>query len=197
MTKFIDLAVGDLFVGRNGRAVFVKDYLDKHPGEFPVYSASLEKPFGHVETFDYEGTYLTWVMNGYGGRVQEVSGKFSANRDRGVLMPRDGVKVPDMTYLRYAMEPVFVVAAVGRRVEGRRNDYTKLYPDDAMSQRIQVPVDRHGNLDYAKMEELGAKLRRIEAAQAEVRRALEEVLAARVTIESLVTGSDESRRSRQ
>jgi hypothetical protein len=190
MSRFADILVGELFEGRNGRAVFVKNYLDRHPGDFPVYSASLERPFGCVDTFDYEGTYLTWVMNGYGGRVQEISGKFSANRDRGVLVARAAVTVPDLTYLRYAMEPVFVAAAVGRRVDGRRNDYTKIYPETAMAQNIPVPIDSIGAYDYVKMAAVGAKLRRIEAAQAGVRRALEEVLAARVTIESLLSGDD-------
>lgn len=187
MSKFIDVAVSEFFAGRNGHPKFVKDYLDKHPGDFPVYSASLEKPFGHVDTFDYDGNFLTWAMNGYGGRIQEVTGKFSANRDRGVLVPLDGAKIPDLTYLRYAMEPVFMAAAVGRRVDGKRNNYTKLYPDDALVQRIPVPVDKRGNRDYAKMATLGARLRRIETAQVAVRDALEKVLAARVTIESLVS----------
>lgn len=190
MTKFVDVAVAEFFDGRNGHPRFVRNYVDKHPGEFPVYSASLEKPFGLIDSFDYEGDHLTWVMNGYGGRIQEVSGKFSANRDRGVLVPRHGVRVPCLTYLRYAMEPVFVAAAVGRRVDGRRNDYTKLYPPAALEQRIPIPVDQRGDYDYLKMDELGAKLRRIEVAQAAVRRALEEVLAARVTIESLVGSAD-------
>jgi hypothetical protein len=191
MTTFVDIAVGELFVGKNGHPKFVTDYVEKHPGEHPVYSASLERPFGRVDSFDFDadqfgGALLTWVMNGYGGRVQEISGKFSANRDRGVLVPRDGVKLPDLTYLRYAMEPVFVAAAVGRRVEGRKNDYTKIYPADAMAQRIPVPVNKIGHYDYAEMKRLGARLRRIEAAQAAVRVAVEEVLNARVTIESLV-----------
>ncbi len=188
MTTFRDVPVSDLFEGKNGRALFVKNYLDEHPGKYPVYSASLEGPFGFVDSFDYDGTFLTWVMNGYGGRVQEVSGRFSVNRDRGVLLPRDGVKVPDLTYLRFAIEPVFVAAAVGRRVDGRRNDYTKLYPAEALAQTIRVPFTAKDKYDYLKMEELGSKLRRIEAAQAGVKKALEEVLAARVTIESLVSG---------
>jgi hypothetical protein len=191
VTTFTDVAVGDLFTGQNGKAVFVKDYVDKNPGPFPVYSASLVKPFGYIDTYDYEGSLLTWVMNGYGGRVQEVSGRFSANRDRGVLVPHKGVKVPDLTYLRYAMEPVFVASAVGRRVDGRRNDYTKLYPGDAMEQRIPVPIDEHGHYDYEKMKALGDRLRRIEAAQAAVRRSLENVLAARVTIDSLLIGDED------
>ncbi len=190
MTKFIDVAVADLFDGRNGHPRFVRNYLDEHAGKYPVYSASLEKPFGLIDSFDYEGDHLTWVMNGYGGRIQEVSGKFSANRDRGVLVPKKDVRVPDKTYLRYSMEPVFVAAAVGRRVDGRRNDYTKLYPSTALEQMIPIPLDRNGAYDYAKMDELGARLRRIEAAQAAVRRTLEDVLAARVTIESLVGDAD-------
>lgn len=190
MTKFIDVALSDLFEGKNGHPRFVRNYVENNPGEYPVYSASLEKPFGFVDSFDYEGDFLTWVMNGYGGRVQEVTGKFSANRDRGVLVPLAGVRVPDKTYLRYAIEPVFVAAAVGRRVDGRRNDYTKLYPPAAIEQKIPIPVNRHGSYDYRKMDELGARLRRIEAAQAAVRRTLEDVLAARVTIESLVGGAD-------
>ena len=190
MSSFTEIMVGDLFVGENGRPQFIKSYVDEHPGPYPVYSASLARPFGFIDTFDYDGTYLTWVLNGYGGRVQEVSARFSANRDRGVLVPRDGVTIPDLTYLRYAIEPVFVDSAVGRRVEGKRNEYTKLYPPVAMELPIRVPVTRGDAFDYAKMAQLGARLRRIEEAQASVRRALEDVLAARVTIETLM-GSEE------
>lgn len=188
MSEFTDIAVGDLFEGRNGHPRFIRNYLDEHPGPYPVYSASIEGAFGYVDSFDYDGEYLTWVMNGYGGRVQEIGGRFSANRDRGVLVPLPDTRIPDLTYLRFAIEPVFVAAAVGRRVPGRRNDYTKLYPKTAVVQRIQVPVLPDGTLDFATMEALGSRLRRFEAAQQEVRQALENVLAARVTIESLLQG---------
>lgn len=190
MSVFKEIAVGEMFVAHNGRAVFVRNYLEKHPGPHPVYSASLAMPFGHVDTFDHEGDHLTWVMNGYGGRIQEVSGKFSANRDRGVLVPIEGFTVPDLTYLRYAMEPLFVASAIGRREDGRRNEYTKLYSEAALAVRIPILMDSQGHLDYVKMAELGARLRRIEAARAAVRQSLEDVLAARVTIESLVMGGD-------
>lgn len=186
MTTFVDVQLNELFHGVNGHQRFIKSYLDAHRGEYPVYSASLEGPFGMVDTYDFEGHHLTWVLNGYGGRVQELRGKFSANRDRGVLVPRKGVRTPDLTYVRFAVEPIFVAAAVGRRVDGRRNDYTKLYPPEALAQTIRVPVDGAGRYDYAKMKQLGARLCRIEEAQASVRKALEEILAARVTIESLV-----------
>lgn len=172
-TTYAEVQIGDLFEARNGCAKFIKDYLDAQPGDFPVYSASLTRPFGFVNTFDYDGMYLTWVMNGYGGRVREVAGRFSVNRDRGVFVPRAGVTVPDLTYLRHAMEPQLVDAAVGRRVDGSRSDYIKIYPEAACAVQIRLPFAAPGVLDYERMIQIGKRLRGIEAAQHVVRLARE------------------------
>jgi hypothetical protein len=165
VTEYAEVAIGDLFEARSGRPIFIRDYMDANGGDFPVYSASLAKPFGHVAEFDYDGSYLTWVMNGYGGRVQEVTGCFSANRDRGVLIPRDSDNTPDLTYLRFAIEPQLVAAAVGRRVDGHLNEYTKIYPSAAEEVLISLPLDDAGAYDYARMIVIGDKLRRVEVAQ--------------------------------
>ena len=183
MTKYTEVPIGELFQGINGRAKFIKDYIDTHSGDYPVYSASLTNAFGYVNEYEYDGHYLTWIMNGYGGRVQEISGKFSANRDRGVFVPRDGVTIPNLTYLRFAMEPQLVAAAVGRRVDGRQNEYTKIYPDNALEVLVRLPLNDSGQYDYNKMSELGAKFRRIEMAQEQVRRAQEPLLRAAFTID--------------
>jgi hypothetical protein len=183
VTEYAELAIGELLEASNGRAKFIKDYIDAHPGPHPVYSASLTKPFGYVDEFEYSGTFLTWVMNGYGGRVQEVTGNFSANRDRGVFRPREGVRLPDLTYLRFAMEPQLVAAAMGRRVDGRLNEYTKIYPDTAMDVVIRLPLNDSGQYDYDRMSRLGAKFRRIEAAQNDVRLARDALLRAAFPVE--------------
>ncbi|MFE1728698.1 hypothetical protein ACFW6X_00845 [Streptomyces bacillaris] len=169
MTTYAEFPIGDLFEAANGRAKFIRDYMDAHPGPHPVFSASLVKPFGHVDEYEFEGRFLTWVMNGYGGRVQEVNGQFSANRDRGVLIPKPVIDGADLTYLRFAMEPQLVAAAVGRRVDGRLNEYTKIYPQTALEQVIRIPVTLTGDIDLARMKEIGTRLRRIEAAQVRLR----------------------------
>ncbi|MEU7353785.1 restriction endonuclease subunit S [Streptomyces albidoflavus] len=169
MTNYAEFAIGDLFEAVNGRAKFIRDYMDTHAGPYPVYSASLVKPFGFVNEYEFEGRFLTWVMNGYGGRVQEVDGRFSANRDRGVLIPRPVIEDADLTYLRFAMEPQLVAAAVGRRVDGRLNEYTKIYPQTALEQVIRIPIDSMGNVDLDRMKAIGSKLRRIEASQVRLR----------------------------
>ncbi len=183
MTAYKDVAVGDLFEAQSGKAKYIRDYMDAHPGQYPVYSASLSRPFGFVHEYDYDGRYLTWVMNGYGGRVQEVDGKFSASRDRGVLVPRQGVQVPDLTYLRFALEPQMVAAAVGRRVDGRLNEYTKLYPATAESVLIPLPVVEGAHYDYGRMLEIGEGIRRVEQAQQAVQAAQEPLARATFSIQ--------------
>lgn len=171
MTDYKEVAIGDLFEAQSGKPKYIRDYMDANPGDFPVYSASLARPFGFVDSFDYDGAYLTWVMNGYGGRVQQVEGRFAATRDRGVFVPRDDIEIPDLTYLRFAMEPGLVADAVGRRVDGRLNEYTKIYPDTAMAVLISLPVDAAGEYDVARMKEIGERLRKVELAQETVREA--------------------------
>jgi hypothetical protein len=182
VTEYVQVAIGDLFQAKSGQPKYIRDYVDAHPGNFPVYSASLAHPFGKVDTFDYQGAHLTWVMNGYGGRVQEASDQFSATRDRGVFVPRQGIEIPDLTYLRFAMEPQLVAAAVGRRVDGRRNEYTKVYPDTAESVAISLPVTPFGAMDHSRMREIGTRLRRIELAQRTVKQAQEPLTRASFTI---------------
>jgi hypothetical protein len=181
--KFAQVALGVFFRGVSGLPRYIRDYVDEHRGDYPVYSASMTAVFGYIDSFDYDGRYLTWVMNGYGGRMQEVVGRFSANRDRGVLVPHEGVKVPDLTYLRHAVEPQLMAAAVGRRVDGRRNEYTKIYPTTAESVLVPIPLDVAGGYDFETMTEAGERLRRIEVAQSSVSLAREPLARASFRVE--------------
>ena len=145
MTAYTDVALGGFLPPRAGQAFAdTLNRMEEAPGPYPVYSASLLKPFGHIATYDHQGPLLTWVMNGYGGRMQEVGGFFSATRDRGILVPKEGIQTPDLTYVRLAAEPQLVAAAVGRIVDDRLNNYTKLYPDDAGKVTFPVPVAADG-----------------------------------------------------
>ena len=181
MIKYTEVALEDLFHLVQGKPRHTLGRMEQSPGPYPVYSASLLKPFGHIATYDHEGPLLTWVMNGYGGRMQEARGFFSATRDRGILLPKEGVVTPDLTYVRLAAEPQLVAAAVGRVVDGRRNNYTKLYPDDAGKVTFPVPVAVDGSLDYIAMATIGEKLRHIEASRAAVAAASDQLERAVIT----------------
>lgn len=183
MSSFKEVAIGDLFDLKNGSAKYVRSYVDAFPGKYPVYSAAVSSPFGMIASYDFQGPHLTWVMNGYGGRVLEVDGKFSANRDRGVLVPKKGVKSPDLTYIRQELEPVLREMAVGRRVDGRLNEYTKIYPPLARTAMVRLPLTDDGDIDYERMTQIGDRLRRVEAATSVLSSVLDDLDRASLTFE--------------
>jgi hypothetical protein len=176
--------VGELFTPVGGRARYTRAYMDAHPGAHAVYSASLLGPFGHIDSYDYDGRFLSWCMNGYAGRIEIIDGKFSATRDRGVLVPVEGRNIPDLTYIKYQLEPILSELAVGRRVEGRRNNYTKIYPGTVKPVLISLPEAENGDLDYEQMRIAGERLRAIEQRHTTVKRMLDSVQSAVVVIPS-------------
>lgn len=169
MTDFIEIPIGDLFRPMSGNPKFIRSYIESNRGDYPVYSASLLRAFGHVSEYEFDGHYLSWTMNGYGGHVSEIKQKFSLTRDRGIFVPREGVQVPDLTYLRIVMEPSLKAAAVGRRVDGKLNTYTKIYPETASQVNIRLPVTKSGKFDFVLMKRLGERYRHVEAARAQIR----------------------------
>ena len=197
MTDFVEISIGDLFKPISGNPKFVRSYIESNRGEFPVYSASLLPPFGYVAEYQFDGHYLSWTMNGYGGHVSEIKDKFSLTRDRGIFVPREGVQVPDLTYLRTVMEPSLKAAAVGRRIDGKLNTYTKIYPETASRVHIRLPLDESGQLDFELMAKLGERYRRVEAAREEISVLLEDMKKSLLAfgptldaVESLSLGGD-------
>lgn len=180
--EFVSVQLSELFHLRSGDPAHVRGTVDANPGPYPVYSASLSSPFGYIASFDYEGEYLTWVMNGYGGRVQVVEGRFSATRDRGVMVPRPDSEVPDLTYLKFAAEPELSAMAVGRRVDGRLNEYTKIYPSTAGTASVLLPLDENGEIDYPLMRQIGERLRRLEDLKSPLRESREQLASAQLSL---------------
>lgn len=57
--------LGDVFKISRGR-VMSKEYLRDNAGKYPVYSSQTANngQIGKIETFDYDGEYLTWTTDG-------------------------------------------------------------------------------------------------------------------------------------
>lgn len=143
--KFKDFIVGDLFDTERGKGKYTRGYGIKHPGSFPVYSASNTNPLTFIDSYDYHGSYLSWATNGYGGAMKVLSGHFSINGDRALLIPKiDGL---NLDYCRLILEPLFRENAVGRKVDGKRNEYTKLSPSKVAEITFQLPVTANDEID--------------------------------------------------
>lgn len=71
--------IEDLFELGRGR-VIAKNEIETNPGNFPVYSSQTSNNgiFGSINTYDFEGEYLTWTTDGaHAGKVFYRKGKFN------------------------------------------------------------------------------------------------------------------------
>lgn len=157
-----------------GNSVYTKEYGDKHKGEYPVYSASNTTPLTTIDSYDYDGEYLTWSTNGFGGFLRIISGKFSVNGDRGLLIPKKGVDV-DIWYLKYALQSILRELARGRRGDKGKNEFTKVPLTTIKKVKIDMPVDLEGKFDIEAQRVLIKKYKTIESLQDYIRTQISEL----------------------
>jgi len=171
-----------LFSTTKGLAKYTKKYGNTNSGEYPVYSASSFAPLTYINTYDYNGKYMTWSTNGFAGTILILDGKFSINGDRGILVPRDGRTDLDFDYMKFTLEPIFRDMAKGRKGDNGEDEFTKLYPsmlDDVM---VPVPVDKDGNIDLNAQKEIAAKYLAVEQCKKDIAEKLQALIDQKVNI---------------
>ena len=89
-------------VGR-GRVINKKE-IEQNIGEYPVYSSQTSNDgiFGRINTFDFEGEYVTWTTDGiYAGSVFYRNGRFNCTNVCGTLKSK--TKSINMKYLSISL----------------------------------------------------------------------------------------------
>lgn len=167
MPETTHIALEELFEPIRGQSRYTRAYGEAHAGAYPVYSASLAGPLTHIDTFDLDGEFLTFTVNGYAGIVQIKVGRFAINGDRAALKAKDGVTLPNLHYLAHVIEPTIRPLAVGRIVDGK-NEYTKVQWAKIKDATIPILVTPDGAWDFEAMREVGERIRRAEELQAEL-----------------------------
>ncbi len=162
-----------------GKGKYTKKYGDVHKGEYPVYSASANSPLTYIDTFDFEGSYLSWATNGFAGTTTILNGKFSINGDRGLLKPKN--KNIDINYIKFVIEPIFRKLAKGRRGDNGKDEFTKLYPSMISDVLIPIPVNTNDELSLSAQKEIAIKYQVIKQTKIEVLMKLRELLKQRVS----------------
>ena len=174
------LPVWMLFRLGRGRVISHGD-IDRNPGSYPVFSSqtSNDGVLGYVDTYDFDGDYLTWTTDGArAGTVFKRSGRFNCTNVCGTLKPvSDDL---DLTYFAQAIEltarPFVRVADVN----------PKLMNNSMASIRVPVPPSD-------EQRQIGAQLADLTSATETVRRRLTEQLGLlaeyrRALITAAVTG---------
>ena len=146
-----------ILVPQKGHSKYTKKYGNLHSGSYPVYSASSKNALTYIDTFDYDGKYMTWSTNGFAGTILVLDGKFSINGDRGVLIPKDGRTDLDFDYMKFTLEPLFRELAKGRKGDNGEDEFTKLYPSMLNEIMVPIPVDEHGKISLHAQQEIATK----------------------------------------
>jgi len=147
--------VKDLFDIERGSGKYIKRYINKNRGEYPVYSGSAVGPFAFINSFDYDTSCLSWVIDGFAGFIMAHNEKFSATNHRGLLLPKD--PAINFSYAKAKLEPLFRAHKKGRYGAAGADEYTALPPFLVEDIEIPMPVDGEGNIDATVQAEIAGK----------------------------------------
>jgi type I restriction enzyme M protein len=142
--------LSEIFKIEKGKSKYTRNFGNSNKGEFPVYSASNFEPLTHINTFDYDGVYLTWATNGFAGYIKLIEGKFSINGDRGLLVPK--IEGLNLKVIKELLQPTFRNLAKGRKGENGEDEFTKVYPSMIENIEIQLPINSEGNIDINSLK---------------------------------------------
>lgn len=163
--EYEDVPLNSMVTHHNGNASYTKTWCQNHKGEYPIYSANNLEPISHIESYDYDGEYLTYSKNGCAGYITILKGCFSINGDRCVMSINDEYagKI-NLLYLKYYLEPVFRKNKKGRLGAFGKNEFTKLNSTMIKNLNIKVPIllTTDGFYDFEKQEEFAARYKQID-----------------------------------
>lgn len=180
--KFQNFGLNKLFDIERGVSKYTKKYGNSNKGDYPVYSASNKAPLTYINSFDYDGEYLTWATNGFAGYIKVVSDKFSINADRGLLKPKKGNI--NIKYIKHKLEPVLRKIAKGRKGERGDDEFTKVYPSMIECIKIPIPINEQGEFDILAQKEMVKKVVFIEEIKKKVEDDKKRINDLNVSVES-------------
>ena len=176
------LPLSELFDTIKGKSKYTKKYGNLHSGPYPVYSASSQGTLTQLDTYDYDGRYMTWSTNGFAGTILILNGKFSINGDRGILVPKNGRQDLDFDYMKFTLEPIFRELAKGRKGDNGEDEFTKLYPSMLSDIMVPIPVDGKGNISLLLKKEIAQKFISVQNSQKEIIEKLDALISKKISM---------------
>lgn len=171
----------DLFYIEKGLAKYTRKYGNQNKGKYPVYSASNNSPLTYINSFDYDGPYLTWATNGFAGYIMLIDGKFSINGDRGLLKPKSNNI--SISYVKNILEPQLRSLAKGRKGEKGEDEFTKVYPSMIENIAVSFPVDKNNEPDIKSQIKIAEKYNKIEEIKKNIAEELDRILKTEIEFE--------------
>lgn len=175
-----EFLITDLFDIYRGSGKYTKSYVQKHKGEYGLFSGNTFGRFADIDSFDYDTPCLTWAIDGLAGYIMIHTEPFSATNHRGILKPKmDGL---NLQYIKYILEPVFREFKKGRQGLNGENEYTSLPPFMIKDIKIPIPVNADGTVNISAQEQIANKYLAIEKCKKEIAERLDVLIGQKVTI---------------
>ena len=155
--KFIKKTLNDIFIVGRGLPKYTQSYANRNKGEYPVYSSKTENDglFATINTYDYDGEYLTWSTDGYAGVLFHRVGKFSCTDHCGILSLRENVEGVYLPYVQQVLD--FRSLAIGNgNMRVKTNMVKRANP------LIPFPVKEDGSYDYDEQKAIAERYETLE-----------------------------------
>lgn len=94
--------LGEIATLKIGSKQLTAKIIEKLPGSYPVYSSATlnNGEIGRINSYIYEGEYITWTLRGNAGTVFYRNGKFNINGDCGIVIINPSVNI-NVRFLYY------------------------------------------------------------------------------------------------
>ena len=170
--------ITELFTPTNGNSDLKKVYCINNKGSYPVYSGNTQGEYAKINSFDYEGEFLTWAKDGLAGFMMYHNEKFSLTGHRGILIPTEKCKNIDLKYIKYILEPIFRKNIKGRQGDCGKNEYTTINPEmiKKIKDKISIPIKIDGSFDLDAQKEISAMHEQIEMIKANLSEKVKKII---------------------
>jgi hypothetical protein len=175
--KNIGLKIKEIFdlSIKTNNSNFTKEFIDKHKGDIPVYSASKfpqSVDYGYVagdlQNVKYFADCLTWNIDGSVGKVHFRVGKFSLSEKVIPLIIQEKYKTYfDVNFLKYTLESEFAKHSFGFSNKAGKGKIQNI--------EIPIPINSKGEFDLSTQQQIAEKYRKIEQIKKSISKELDKI----------------------
>ncbi len=175
-----DTQISTIFDLKRWDSKYTRKYGSENSWSYPVYSAGQEQ-LTSIDTFDFDGQYLTWSTNGFAWYLKKIDWKFSINSDRWVFVPL--AHNVDIDFVRYSIQSDLRNLTKWRVWDKWKNEFTKLSPDKIKANIVvKIPTLENWDFHIEKQKEIAQKYEKIEKMKNDLMQELEYLESVKVEI---------------
>jgi len=189
ITKIIKYKISELFEILGEGSNLTRKFVEKHKGEYPVFSGQTENNglFAFIDNYKYNENLITWTTYGvHAGTLFKRIGKFNIGRNScGLRLKKQYSDSINLSYIAVIAEKIFKENA-----KGEKGKHRSLPQSIVKNIKIPIPIKENGEIDLKKQQEIIEKYQVIEETKKQVKEYQEKINSISVEIDNLFNKKD-------